>query len=338
VGVLLVAVVLGWLAPARASIELDWEAPDECPTEPEVRATLQELLGSAQAREPVAATARVQRTNTGEYAAHLVVEMAGHRSDRDLVAAECDALAEAAALVIAVTVDPAQALDDAMAPVDAPAPAIPEPAPVEPVVVDPVAAGPGSPPASMPSARAAPPPRRATTRRIRGVHLRAFGGMDWGSVPAITGAVGAAVGIHGRWFRGEAAGSWTFAREGGAPSEPEARGRVGLGALAVRGCGVPAWRTLEFPLCAAIEAGALQGRGVGETVDPSSAHRPWVAVAFGPALAWLPIPRLAVVVGIDAVMPVWRARFLIGDEQVHRPQPIGVRAGLGLEFRFQVPP
>jgi hypothetical protein len=109
-------------------------------------------------------------------------------------------------------------------------------------------------------------------------------------------------------------------------------------AIAARGCGVPRWGRLELPLCVGVEAGALEGDGVGATVRPQHARRPWVAVTAGPAIAFVPIPRLALLAGADIVVPAWRARFLVGDELVHRPFAIGVRAGVGVELRFEVRP
>jgi hypothetical protein len=106
----------------------------------------------------------------------------------------------------------------------------------------------------------------------------------------------------------------------------------------LRGCGVPARRRLEVPLCLAVEAGALEGRGTGATQAQQHARRPWVALLAGPAVSFVPTPRLALMAGVDLVVPLWRAVFLIGDERVHRPLPAGVRVSAGIEVRFGVAP
>ncbi len=305
--------------------------------EEDVRARLGALLGSAPAREPVAASVHVERTTNGGYAARLVVEMGAHRSERTLAATQCDALADATALVIAVTVDPATTLDEALAP-ESVEPAIPEP---DAAVASAPAIAPedASAPASAPPPRtvfAPPKPRRARTR-LEGVHVRAFGNVDWGALPGVSGAIGGAFGAHGRGFRFEVSGAWTFAREAEV-ADTDARASVGLWTIAARGCGVPRWGKIELPLCAAVEAGALEGEGTGATVDAKSARKPWVALTGGPAIAFVPVPRVAILLGADLVVPLWRAQFVIGDELVHRPFWVGVRAGLGVELRFGVRP
>lgn len=341
---MLAAAIVLALAPASTGIELSWNAPADCPSEEDVRAMLAEILGTVDARESVSATVRVERRKTGDYAAELVVASEGHRSERTLTAAQCGALAEATALVIAVTVDPAQALDDAQPPVEpVEPPTIPEPeasAAVQPRTTeeDTLAehTAPASTSARLPSER--PAPRARARSRITGVHVRALGGLDYGALPSITGAIGAAVGAHGRWFRFEAIGSWAFARTAAVPSVPSASARVGLWAIAVRACGVPAWRFVELPLCGGVEGGALEGQGTGATEHAARARRPWVAASLGPALAIVPIPRIAILIGTDVVVPLWRAQFVIGDRRVHRPAPVGFRAGLGIELRFGVRP
>lgn len=326
------------LASAGDRIELSWNAPAGCPVEDEVRGRLDALLGTTPARERVAASVQVERTPAGEYSARLVVEMGGHRSDRTLSAAQCGALADATALVIAVTVDPANTLDDALAPEVVAEPAIPEPeaaavvAPLEPVVTESVVAPP------VVTRPVTPPTKKARRSRIDGVHVRALGNVDWGALPGVSGAIGAAIGAHGRGFRFELSGAWTFARQAEAASNADASATVALWTIAARGCGVPTWGIVELPLCGAIEAGALEGHGTGATVDPASKRKPWVALTGGPAIAFVPVPRVAILVGADLVVPLWRAQFFIGDDLVHRPFWVGVRAGLGVELRFGVRP
>jgi hypothetical protein len=68
--------------------------------------------------------------------------------------------------------------------------------------------------------------------------------------------------------------------------------------VGVHGCGEPRWRTLSFPLCAGILAGAVHARGEGQ-LDPRSVASRWVAVALEPRLVWWARPRLGVAVSAE---------------------------------------
>jgi hypothetical protein len=340
-GSLVVAAVVLALAsagdPGDDHVELSWNAPAGCPVEEEVRGRLEALLGSAP-HEPIAATVDVERAANGDYSARLVVEMGAHRSERTLTASQCGALADATALVIAVTVDPASTLGEALESeaIAAEPSAIPEPEAAIAMPTEAGAQGTSAPIAAAPPTASAP--AKPPARRIVGVHVRALGNVDYGTLPGVSGAIGGAIGAHGRRFRFEVSGAWTFAREATVPSNPAASGRIALWAIAARGCGVPKWGRIELPLCGAVEAGAFEGEGTGDTVNATTARRPWIALTAGPAIAFVPVPRVAILVGADLVVPLVRAQFLVGDELVHQPFYVGVRAGLGVELRFGVGP
>jgi len=97
---------------------------------------------------------------------------------------------------------------------------------------------------------------------------------------------------------------------------------------------VRAGRRFEVPLLLGLEAGQIHVRGV-QLANANNTRTPWVAVALSPTLAFVPRPFLAVVVGVDVLVPITRPRFLVdNDAEIFRPQPVGLRTSLGLEFRF----
>lgn len=328
---MIASLVMAVLAPSSEPIELGWSAPPECPSEAQLHASVSGMLGGASAREPVHAAVVVAREVEG-YAADVVLVIDGQRSTRRLVATSCSALAEATALVIAVTVDPVHALEDGAS--ETIAPQIPEPQIVEPIAMsatdDPIAPEVGI------DADTPPAPRGAVQRP--GVYVRILGGADYGAAPAITGMLGGAVGLRGRGWRAELDGSWAFARSTSLTIAPDVRAELGRWSIGARGCGVLARGRIEVPLCAAIEAGAIEGEGKGATIDQHHERRPWIAAVLGPALAIALVPRVALVLGVDLVAPLWRAQFVIGSEEVHSPRPIGVRALGGVELRLGRPP
>lgn len=317
-----------------AAIELEWTAPAECPSADEVRANVAQLLGGASASEPVRAQVTVSREPAG-FAAELVLVIGEQRSERRLVAAQCSALADAAAVVIAVTVDPVHAVGAEMREEAAPLPEPPSEPSLATADASPASAVAEPEPIAVPVVGVAPmPPPRRVVRRP-GVYLRVFGGVDYGDAPKATGALGGAIGLFGHGWRAELDASGAFPRTTELTRAPGVRARLGRWSLAARGCGVPGRGRIEVPLCGAIEAGAISGEGRGETVDPQRrVLRPWIAAVLGPALAVRVVPRLAVLIGADVVVPLWRARFVIGDDTVHRPTRVGVRGLAGVELRL----
>ena len=318
------SVAIALAVHAAAPIEIEWSAPPECPAAAELRASVVQLLGGEQAREPVRAEATVVREGEG-YAAQLVLAVGEQRSERRLQASGCAALADAVAVVVAVTVDPVQLLDAEGEHVEVTEP-IAEP--IAAPVVAPIAVP------EIPSAPSSTPTVERERVRAPGVHLRVFGGPDFGATPKITGAIGGAIGLRGHWWRAEIDGSFAFARTTSLPSDDDVTAKVSRWSIGARGCAVPTRGRIEVPLCAGVEAGQLVGAGTGQTIGKATRARPWVAAVVGPALAITVVPRLAIVVGADLVVPAWRARFQIGTAQIHRPQPIGVRGLVGVELRL----
>ena len=99
-----------------APVELDWDAPDPCPDRDDVEALVSRHLGDrATARAPVSASGRIVQTPTG-YALTLRTST----GERHIEAVSCDELAQSAAVILALLIDPQAA---------PPEPVIMEPAP-----------------------------------------------------------------------------------------------------------------------------------------------------------------------------------------------------------------
>ncbi|MCA9706459.1 MAG: hypothetical protein KDK70_11470, partial [Myxococcales bacterium] len=92
-------------------VELRWDAPAACPTEGEVRASLDAMLrGAAPPEASLSVDARVTGT-PGAYVLDLAVVSAAGRDARTIRAARCEPLGRAAALVAATLVDPVTVAD-----------------------------------------------------------------------------------------------------------------------------------------------------------------------------------------------------------------------------------
>jgi hypothetical protein len=167
---------------------------------------------------------------------------------------------------------------------------------------------------------------------VRGVLRLAFGG-EIGGIPAFSPAAGLGVGLFRGAWRLELTG--TYAARALAYPEPAAIGaRMLVAAGAVRGCGVPRWRRLEFPVCAGLELGLVRAvaRGVAE---PRPAGDLWIAAQLSPGLAWVPTRFLALTLALDVLVALRRPGFHVaGLGELARAEPVGLRPMVGLEARF----
>jgi hypothetical protein len=332
--VLLLALVLGLRAAAPSEapapgLELHWDAPSECPDRAQLLAAIDATLGEVDAGER--RSLRVHGRVRAEPSAGFVVRLElddGRASTRELRGSSCRELTEAAALVIAMTIDP-RLLETLQGPIAVPEPdvegsgdggdaATGEPSedgggagegasktsPSKDAATSEVSSGQASSEAnaaeratdrSTERTLTASPERRAQVRSPEPLRFlgRAQAGVGGGPLPGAAAVLGLAAGLDGRGWRAELSASYWTPRTRTSAANPAVGVRAQLWTLGVHGCGEPRWRTLSFPLCAGILAGAVHARGEGELVARTIASR-WVGVALEPGLVWWVRPRLGV--------------------------------------------
>lgn len=354
---LVLALSLGLRAAAAgepSGLELHWEAPPACPDRTQLLAAIDATLGEVVEgeRRPLRVHGRVRADPREGFVVRLELDD-GHASTRELRGASCKELTDAAALVIAMTIDP-RLLETLQSPPEVPepeAPEAPEAPPTEPM--EPSGAGEGGPderdpadsspaqaplapavskrtPASPPSARDIRP-RSAASLQFLG---RVQAGLGGGPLPSAAAVIGLAAGLGGRGFRAELSASYWTPRTRTSTANPEVGVRAQLWSLGVHGCGEPRWRTLSFPLCAGVLAGAVHARGVGE-LEPRSVASRWVAVALEPGLVWWARPRLGVALRAEGHAAL--ARPALRSEPsgtVFTSAPVGGSLRAGLELRM----
>lgn len=355
----MLALVTTWLlvaAPADAGpVELRWDAPSACPGEPELRAAVELLLGaplSESRPRRMTVIAAVQARELGWSLRIFTVTTSGTREralrrDRD-----CATLARAAAVLIAMAIDPsvlARLDPDSIALLDAPndAPPASVTPPVDPdpatTPIDPAPPHePGPPPVdSNPSAAASPPPDEPAAQgpsiparhRPRGA-LRLAGGLGWGDLPAVGGGLGVASALVWPRVRVEAL-TYLWPARRVRVDAAGAGGNFLLWTLGARACPVfHPHRVLELPVCAGFEAGRLHVRGV-ELQNATSVRSTWFAAVLAPALVYRPTRTLALWLAPELVIPVVRTVFgVVAVGPIHQAQPALVRVLLGVELRF----
>jgi hypothetical protein len=233
------------------------------------------------------------------------------RRSRELQAATCAELVDAAAVGIAMSV---RAMAEAERPATAPEPA-------------------ASPPRPPPS----PPPPLPDVPRGTGNGRSALGGRlatvaDIGALPAAT--IGIEIGgmLRLRWVRLGVSGTVLAPRE--AQTASGAGGEVGLIYGAIEICAPASDRRVRLFGCGGFELGRLSGEGTG-VMRPRLGAALWQMVRAELGVGFSLGPRLLLAIRAGAGLPLSRPQFVInGSTPVHQPAAVVARAGAGVELEF----
>jgi hypothetical protein len=111
----------------------------------------------------------------------------------------------------------------------------------------------------------------------------------------------------------------------------QAQHMLTAGGVAV--CGLGRVGPLELGGCGKAEVGGLRSRGV-RGIGLASRTTLWSALTFGALVRWSFAKRVGLSLAVDGVVPLLQRHFAIGDADVGRNGPVGVRllAGIGVRF------
>jgi hypothetical protein len=334
------------LAAAQPDLmALTWHAPRGCPSEARVVAEVAQNLGASGAGpSPFAAVVGVRRTAGARWEASLLFQSREMRAERHFEAESCDAIASAAALVIAlwaeggidapVTVAAALPPERPLTGV-APAPFEPAPSPeVRPIPT--IVAGPPSPPAPV-----------VEPGRTRYVLM-----MNW-LVDRYTMPEAPALGIEvagGRMWT--AAQHWRLRALGAVSYFPSQHtsfgssfspGDVQLFDATSRGCLTFAASRLEIGPCAGGELAVMHGSvDSGDLLNPTQL---WLSLLGGAVISWRVYPQVAIFGRGEAVVPTTQRTFIAREGLIPRDNQavapaytvpaVAGRGAIGIEMRFQ---
>jgi hypothetical protein len=319
-----VVLVVGLLLPLRASAQssspelfrLSWSVPDECPSDTEVRKELQRLLGASTATPGgrVDATARVAAVKGG-FELEITLGQDDQLRSRRLAAPHCEELGHAAALIVALAVDPSLTLAEG----EKLSEVVPAPCP--------------APPAPMKAASPGPAPRcpvcpgcGAPVPAWHTASLLAVG-ISYGELPQALPrvGVGAAYRADPHWL--ELALSGTFASTG---FRGDGRGATLWQWYATpRYCVQARFGTTRVGPCALAEVGLIKAAGFG-VEQPKTQRTWWVAPGLGLQADFRLKSGAELLVGGDLLVAASRTSFELDSERLFRPHLLIPALRLGL--------
>lgn len=311
--VMLVAVGLLWPLGASAQsnspelFRLSWSVPDECPSDAEVRQELQRLLGASTASPGgrVDATARISAAKGG-FELEIALGQDDQLRTRRLAAPHCEELGHAAALIVALAVDPSLTIGGAEK--------------LSEVVPAPCPAPPATPKATSPAPAPAPrcPVCPGCPAPAPDWHAAALlaASISYGELPQALPrvSVGAAYRADPHWL--EVSLSVAFASTG---FRSDGNGATFWQWYATpRYCVQARFGTTRVGPCASTEVGLIKAAGFG-VEQPKTQRRWWVAPGLGLQAAWRLQSGAELLVGGDLLVAATRTSFELDSEQLFRP-------------------
>ncbi len=300
------------------ALELRWSAPSAC-------FTAEELLAQVGAH-PQTRTRRLRidaeiTSVPAGYRLDMSIESAAGEARTEVEHPDCTAVSEAAAVKIALALDPVDVEDEAAI------------APQKPAVT--------SMASTCPAIRSVDPKCPDVEAEAEAIQPRrsvAVGfstAVDWGTLPGVGPMFEGTVAVV-RWprFRASVSGAYWTGREFWRLEEPGAGGHVSAAGSSVFACFVLRGGGLEFPLCGGAEVTVLSARGIGLSRDSSTRHFRF-AVAARPQLVWNPHDRVGLWLASTVAVPVTRARITAGEPATtYRAKRVAARLALGVEVRL----
>jgi hypothetical protein len=323
--------------PQASALQLQYDAPDECPTRSAVEAAALRLAGQMP-RAPVVASVYIEHTDNG-YRAHVRTH-AGTRQ-RMLEDTSCASVAEAVQVLLALTIDP-EAPVGGTATLSTPSADAPEHDPATPINH----ARSQAQPAAINEMRASAyrDATEVTSAEPDGAHkpsaiLSALVGIESGAMPDVAevGTVGLSVPVFARWRLTERGHLWRDSSQ--TLPGTSAGGAFALWTLGSGACLMTTVATPATAVCVGLEAGRLSGSSYGVRRN-GSGNSLWLAPFTG-LQASVPASRfVSLVLDAELAVPLVRRGFNLQDvgaaesSQIHKPSALSARINIGLSLNL----
>lgn len=315
--------------------QLEWNAPQECPSRDDVEALVEGLLEGPRFGDTGTVQLRASITVSEDgYVMILRSEFRGATDKHELHERSCSVLAETVALIVVATLDP-----NVPPPVDDVS-AVPEPVPPN---VD--------QPDSRNALRRVPAPEpqtprrstdqttvplrsrswspRSASRRVPGATFGLSLGPEIGALGVATADVQGWVGPAWRHWGIEAYANFVLPRT---ISEGTVEGQFWQWTAGTRACGRPTRPPFEFPLCLGAEVGQIVGTRRDLLVEPSARHV-WIGPAAQVSLVWVR-NLVGICASLGTAVRLVGADFGGGGVELVRAWPVSLRGLLGIYLRL----
>ncbi len=314
---------------SRGAVELSWDAPEGCPAAVAVLDQVEEGLGQPlDSVTPVSVRGVVEAGTP--WTLVLEVENDAGLSRRSLEGESCEVLADAAALVISISLDPV-----AIARVRGEGEGGGRAEPGDEVPADPPPVEPSEPMEPAPTAPDRPDPEPEPERPGARGHFAASGGLAAGLLPRVGAAARLDAGVEGRHWQVTAGGDIQPGQQVDVDLDLSGARAVFWSARGVlAGCGVPTHRRLRFPLCVTGGAGVVTGFGRG-VENPRLDRQPVFTLGARAEVAWRGRRWIGLFGRFEADAVLRRPGFAFDDlGLVHRSSAVGGTLSLGAHFVF----
>jgi hypothetical protein len=354
---LALAIVVSCMAtasPARAELNLRWDAPPNCPRRDEVLDRIRALAGSSLDHfEGLSAEGRIARTN-GRFLLTLSVRDGRQHRRRVITSDSCANLAGAAAITLALLLGVDTNTADTSAQSDARGQAAPQDG--EPDQAErngrATSAARGEqqserdakerdrrseePERDRASVDSRATPDRSSDRRWNVLIRAPIVAADLGPLPEPSVGLGLGTGIGYESWRFLLMGHLYRAQvvRAGDPGSAFAAG-ADLDRMTAQLAVCRGWRSPPFEIapCLGLAVERTSARGFGQGVAPETQSAMWVAPSAGAVLHWYALKSLALFVGAHGDLELSRPRIVIdGLGDIGQLGPVSARVTTGLEW------
>jgi hypothetical protein len=332
-GLLMLASV-GWpatvSAQAAAPIELEWTAPDHCPSSRAVLARVRQIAGRAHAAASLTAQATVTERADHQLELQLVLRSGKLVSTRSLKGRSCNDLVGALVVAVAVMLSS----DEPLEPPDVAEPAsegTPKSDEARPAPTAAPVAPPPPPPKESPPARDAEP--ESPPRSWHGLLTLPIVALGVGPEAKAIRGLGLAAGVSFQRFRIHAEGKLWASRAAAAQDDELYGAKLERVTLSLRGCRNVLGEKFELAPCMLVSVQHLSAQGTGPNIASRSEATTWLAPGVGLRARYLIAPWFSLVLGLEGEVQLSRPEVkLEGVGLVERLSPLGGTLAVGSEW------
>ena len=324
------------------TLRLTWEAPEGCPDEVRLRAEVDHLIASSERLDLSGLSVEGSLTPDGaRWHLQVLIRTSGMDGRRELHGSSCVALARAAALIIALQVDPMAVAEAPVRPASTEPEPEPNPASLQPSAFRQAVESERPPPVDR-GARPTQPIMLAGSVAVSapsaGEKLRFQLTLDSllteSVMPDLGAGIGLSFGLVGEYWQARLGGRWTKPQSvRSTVNEDDGARFAWWSGYAAVGARLPMGRWSLTPLVE-IEVGYLGGEAFGLTNARSDGSW-WLSLGAGLHLQLELSEWLGLSLGAGLSAPLRSFRFEINEgETLHEVTETGLRSSFGVEVYF----